>query len=91
MDNPIIHEDEVITREDLIALPEYSCTIPTGVTIGKRWRCSTKFPYRKLEDDQIEWFIRTYVQDPKDAKMALIVSSWAVDENHKPHRGYLRT
>lgn len=91
MTNPILHEEEVISREDLIKLLEYSCSIPTGVTIGKRWRCTTRFPYRKLDQENIEWFIRTYVQDPHNENMALIVSVWAVDENHEPHRGDLRT
>ena len=29
----------VISHAELRALPEYSCTIPTGTTPGKRWRC----------------------------------------------------
>lgn len=27
-----------MTREEFMALPEYSCSYPTGVTAGKRWR-----------------------------------------------------
>lgn len=26
------------TKAELAALPEYSCSLPTGTTIGKRWK-----------------------------------------------------
>jgi len=88
MTNPILHEEEVISRKDLVDLLEYSTSIPTGVIIGKRWRCASK--PRRQQHEITEWFIRTYVQDPHNENMALIVSKWAVDENHKPYRGDLR-
>ena len=31
-------DDEVISVAALKELPEYSCSMPTGTTIGKRWR-----------------------------------------------------
>ena len=41
----MIYSDEVPTIEmtsaELVALPEYSCSSPTGVRIGKRWRHNT--------------------------------------------------
>lgn len=27
-----------LTRAEFDALPEYSCSLPTGTTLGKRWR-----------------------------------------------------
>ena len=80
-------DEEIISLEDLKALPEYSVTIPTGVTIGKRWRCATK-PDRKHKDDS-EWLIKTYADDPHNDNMALICSVWAVVEQGVPHRGWL--
>jgi len=80
-------DEEVISLEDLKALPEYSVTNPTGVTIGKRWRCATR-PYRKVKD-QSEWLIKTYTDDPHNDNMALICSVWAVIEQGVPHRGWL--
>ena len=81
-------DEEVISLEDLKALPEYSVTIPTGVTIGKRWRCATQ-PFR-MDEDNSEWLIKTYTEDPHNDNMALICSVWAVIEPDVPHRGSLR-
>lgn len=30
--------DVTLTASELAELPEYSCSLPTGTTIGKRWR-----------------------------------------------------
>lgn len=35
MNYPVI----VLSQAELHALPEYSHTLPTGTTIGKRWKC----------------------------------------------------
>jgi len=46
------------------ALPEYSTTLPTGTTIGKKWK-------RHILSglNQGEWWLGEYVEDPnKDAK-----------------------
>ena len=81
--------DEVIALADLMALPEYSCTIPTGTTIGKRWRRATIWgrradkPLEKYPDT--EWWIGTYVEDP-EPHMVGIVWEWAVAELETPHR-----
>jgi hypothetical protein len=32
-----------ITQDALDALPEYSASIPTGVTLGKTWKCNLHF------------------------------------------------
>ena len=32
-----------ITTEQFNALPEYSCSVPTGTTLGKRWKCKRDY------------------------------------------------
>jgi len=34
--------DDVVlmSKAEFDALPEYSCSLPTGTTIGKTWRCN---------------------------------------------------
>lgn len=81
-------DEEAITLEKLKALPEYSMTNPTGVTIGKRWRCATQ-PDRMHEDNS-EWLIKTYTEDPHNDNMALIVAVWAMVEPGVTHKGSLR-
>lgn len=77
----------VITRDELFSLPEYSCSTPTGTTIGKRWRRDVN-AYRLpvVSADRHEWMIGEYVDIGSDVEVG-IQYSWAVDENHKPHRG----
>ena len=90
-------KEEVISREDLRELLEYSRSIPTGKTIGKRWRCSVQGikPYKwmfwwKPSLKNQRWLIRTYVEDPKDPKYLLIPQKLAVIRPGMPHRGDLR-
>ena len=55
----------LLSREDFDALPEYSCTLPTGVTIGKRWK--RREPYG-AEPANAAWFLGTYIDvGEKDA------------------------
>ena len=79
-----MRSEEVISLEDLRNLPEYSCSIPTGTTIGKRWRCCSD----RRHPDTTNWLIKTYATDP-DPKYVKILSAWAVDENREPHLGDL--
>jgi hypothetical protein len=46
----------VMTRDAFEALPEYSCTIPTGTTIGKRWRRGEPYVGTRLH-----WYLGEYV------------------------------
>lgn len=81
-------KETVISREDLDKLPEYSCSLPTLTTIGKRWSCmlhhgasAKRFPLEKRE-----WQIGEYVEHSNPEKVG-IDWSWAMNENHEPHRG----
>lgn len=38
MNYPVI----VLSQAELNSLPEYSWSLPTGTTIGKRWKCQTR-------------------------------------------------
>ena len=79
--------DTVISRADLFALLEYFCSLPTGTTIGKRWRCDVH-AYRKhpVPEDRHEWQIGEYIEHTDPEKVG-IRWTWAVDTNHEPHRG----
>lgn len=49
----------VLSRADFEALPNYSCSVPTGTTIGKRWRRGV--PYR----EPVVWFLGEYYELPE--------------------------
>ena len=75
--------DEVITLEALEALLEYSCSLPTGTTIGKRWRRSTKFGQSLAAARFTEWMIGTYVEHLDDTKVG-IVWTWGQANRIEP-------
>lgn len=80
--------EETISREDLAALLEYSCSLPTGTTIGKRWRRSTHWP-KYLETT--EWRIGSYVDCPCMGEGRVAIAwAWAIGDDGNPHRGELR-
>jgi hypothetical protein len=51
-----------LTERGLAALPDYSCSLPTGVTIGKVWK-------RRIDyyDESKGWYLGTYedINDPE--------------------------
>jgi hypothetical protein len=56
-------EDVTLTRAEFDALPEYSTSIPTGTTIGKRWK-------RNMGNGV--WWMGSYAEHP-DPKLVSIV------------------
>lgn len=54
-------QTERISRRAFNSLPEYSCTLPTGTTIGKVWKRNRNFG-RDLPPD---WVICEYLSDPE--------------------------
>lgn len=81
----------VISRDELERLPEYSTSIPTGTTIGKRWRRNCNgvgidgIGNWVEPEGPPEWMIGEYVPDPRDGYVG-IKWAWAVDEEHELHR-----
>lgn len=65
----------VLSVADFEALAEYSCTLPTGTTIGKRWKC--RLPYRETPGVAPTWYLGEYydIGDPTEVgvRWSLIV------------------
>lgn len=83
--------ETVISVADLRLLPEYSCSLPTGTVVGKRWRrmlhhgaTQEDYPLEKRE-----WQIGEYVPH-RNPSLIGIKWSWALDEDYEPHRGPLK-
>lgn len=49
----------IADQEAFSALPDYSCSIPTGKTIGKRWKRR-----RDYTDESKGWLLGEYAEDP---------------------------
>lgn len=88
--NAPVEREEVISLQALLALPEYSCSIPTGTTIGKRWRRATIWGRRADKPldryPETEWWIGTYVEHTGSDRVVDIKWVWAVVEFGVPHR-----
>lgn len=62
-----------LTPAEVRALPEYSCTLPTGTTVGKKWKRHE--PYRRhCQDDPGcgHWFLGEYVDIGKSDEVGII-------------------
>lgn len=49
----------LLSRSEFEALPDYSCSLPTRTTIGKRWRC--RRPYTVGSTSVHRYFMGEYV------------------------------
>lgn len=76
-----------MTEAELLKLPEYSTTLPTGQTIGKRWRRDINFMARRIfahlhfwdgtpepEDNGVRWIVGEYVPDSEPSYVGI---SWS--------------
>lgn len=59
-----------LTREEFAALPEYSCTLPTGTTPGKRWRAQMGFA--DPEGTKPRWYVGEYGAVSSDGRSIAI-------------------
>lgn len=83
-------KETTISVRELAQLPEYSCSVPTGTTIGKRWRRDVNAYRQDRRGAPPEWVLGRYV-DIGDPENVGIEWTWAVDENGNVHRGDLRS
>ena len=49
----------LMEQGDFDGLPEYSCSLPTGVVIGKRWKRGE--PYQQ---PRTHWYMGEFIPDP---------------------------
>jgi len=63
----ILHDTLVmLTAAEFDELPEYSCSLPTGTTIGKKWKRKKVYT-----DESKGWLMGEYIPDA-DPKMVRI-------------------
>jgi hypothetical protein len=86
----------IISREELVKLPTYSCTLPTTYKgcEGYRWKRDVLEPRRHHgvlpRDTEPEWMIGEYYDIGSDKEIG-IKWAWAMEEPGKVWRGWLRT
>ena len=59
---PGVHGIALMPLDVFNELADYSCTLPTGTFVGKRWK--------RLQDDQ--WWMGEYVDDPNPERIGIL-------------------
>jgi hypothetical protein len=57
----------ILTSEQFEGLKEYSCSIPTGKSIGKRWKRNVN----AYSDLPAQWVMGTYVPDADPMRVGI--------------------
>ena len=60
-----------LTQKELDDLLEYSCSLPTGTTIGKRWKCNTT-AYRYNPLMKPHWIVGEYTEHENPEKVGIV-------------------
>lgn len=81
-----------ITRAEFDALPEYSCSLPTGTTIGKRWKrnetayCAEPVALHPFDGTVVRepprWILGEYVAHPNPALVGIRWLRIAIKSNN---------
>jgi len=64
----------IMTQREFDELLNYSCSLPTGVILGKQWK--RRYPYT---GEPHAWYLGTYEEHPTDESMARIVFREIID------------
>ena len=56
----------ILTKEEFDNLPEYSCSLPTGTTIGKKWKSKVNY-----NDSSKGWLLAEYIEIGKKDKVGI--------------------
>jgi len=61
---------ETMSKRAFDDLPDYSCTIPTGVRAGKKWK--RREPYMDNPENKYTWYLGEYCKHPTDDTKCLL-------------------
>ena len=59
-------QDVVLTQAEFDALPDYSCSIPSGTTIGKQWKRR-----RNYHDESSGWLRGEYAESTRPGRVLI--------------------
>jgi hypothetical protein len=62
-------DPDVLTQSEFDALLDYSYSIPSGTTIGKKWK--RRWPYRDDEGPPFFWYTGEYIRDPEPGMIGI--------------------
>lgn len=64
-------KEVVFTQDEFERLPDYSCSLPTGKTIGKQWR--RRVPYNTGPGIVNRWYLGEYAEcEPPELGMVFV-------------------
>lgn len=59
-----------LTPDEFDAMPEYSCSLPSGTIPGKRWRCN-RTAYALPRGQKPDWWMGTYIDIEDPSRMGI--------------------
>lgn len=67
----------ILTKKEFDALPEYSCSLPTGTTIGKKWKKNIHAFDPRCHDPRTgntidDWYLCEYVEHSDPTKVGIV-------------------
>jgi len=63
----MLRDTILLTTDEFDSLPEYSSSLPTGTTIGKRWICKNDY-----DNESKGWVMGEYVDHPDPSKVGIL-------------------
>lgn len=75
-----VHGTYVLTQKEFDALPEYSCSIPTGQSIGKEWKRKNNY-----YDSSKGWILGEYVEHSDPEKFGIAWANIEIEEKINNH------
>lgn len=83
----ILHDGLVVlTQKEFRELPEYSTSLPTGTTIGKKWKRQ-----KDWQDASKGWLMGEYIPNPNPKKVGIHWREVVVWENDDADSGLVQT
>jgi hypothetical protein len=62
----------IVDQEEFDNMLEYSCTLPTGTIVGKRWKRREPYHTRPIPQAPNDWYMGEYVDIGKDDKVGIV-------------------
>lgn len=66
-----------LTRAEFDALPNYSCSMPTDIAIGKAWKRAKK--YNEQTDDPNDWLVWRYEEYEEPDRVGTAIAWYKIN------------
>lgn len=72
----------MLSIKEFESLPDYSCSLPSGTIVGKRWR--RRIPYRTDQPGPYEFYLAEYVESKLPGQIGITWTKIILPEGYTP-------